>query len=50
MNNNLAGTAKWCENVMVVDADYIDKVAFDLIVNLKDDRAAHPAGRHGALD
>lgn len=35
MNNNLAGTAKWCENVMVVDADYIDKVAFDLIVNFE---------------
>ena len=33
--NNLAGTAKWCENVMVVDADYIDKVAFDLIVNFE---------------
>ena len=35
MNNNLAGTAKWCENVMVADADYIDKVAFDLIVNFE---------------
>ena len=26
---------KWCENVILVDADYIDKVAFDLIVNFE---------------
>lgn len=25
----------WCENVILVDADYIDKVAFDLIVNFE---------------
>ena len=26
---------KWCENVILVDADYIDKVAFDLTVNFE---------------
>ena len=26
---------KWCKNVILVDADYIDKVAFDLIVNFE---------------
>ena len=26
---------EWCENVILVDADYIDKVAFDLIVNFE---------------
>jgi hypothetical protein len=26
---------KWCENVIPVDADYVDKVAFDLIVNFE---------------
>ena len=26
---------KWCKNVVVVDADYVDKVAFDLIVNFE---------------
>lgn len=26
---------KWSENVILVDADYIDKVAFDLIVNFE---------------
>ena len=26
---------KWCENVILVDADYVDKVAFDLIVNFE---------------
>ena len=30
MNN-----AKWNENVILVDADYADKVAFDLIVNFE---------------
>lgn len=30
MNNQ-----KWCENVILVDADYVDKVAFDLIVNFE---------------
>ncbi|MGM9705649.1 MAG: DUF6621 family protein [Prevotella sp.] len=25
----------WCENVILVDADYIDKVAFDLTVNFE---------------
>lgn len=26
---------QWCENVIIADADYIDKVAFDLIVNFE---------------
>ena len=26
---------KWCSNVILVDADYVDKVAFDLIVNFE---------------
>ena len=31
MNNNIQ-EGKWSENVILVDADYIDKVAFHLIV------------------
>ncbi len=27
--------AKWCENVILVDAEYVDKVAFNLIVNFE---------------
>ncbi len=27
--------AQWSENVIIVDADYVDKVAFDLIVNFE---------------
>ena len=34
MNNNQQKT-KWSENVMLVDADYVDKVAFNLIVNFE---------------
>lgn len=30
-----APAEKWCENVILVDAEYIDKVAFDLIVNFE---------------
>ena len=30
MNN-----VKWSENVILVDADYVDKVAFDLTVNFE---------------
>jgi hypothetical protein len=30
MNNN-----KWKENVILADADYVDKVAFDLTVNFE---------------
>lgn len=26
---------RWCENVILVDADYVDAVAFDLIVNFE---------------
>ena len=34
MNNNLQ-ESKWSENVILVDADYVDKVAFNLIVNFE---------------
>ena len=34
MNNNLQ-EGKWSENVILVDADYVDKVAFNLIVNFE---------------
>ena len=26
---------KWSENVIIVDADYVDRVAFDLTVNFE---------------
>ena len=35
MNNNTLTKAKWSENVIIVDADYVDRVAFDLIVNFE---------------
>lgn len=35
MNNDITNTGTWSENVILVDADYIDKVAFDLIVNFE---------------
>ena len=35
MNNAFFQDTKLCENVILVDADYIDKVAFDLIVNFE---------------
>lgn len=34
MNNPLQET-KWSENVILVDADYVDRVAFNLIVNFE---------------
>ena len=34
MNNNLQ-KVRWSENVILADADYIDKVAFNLIVNFE---------------
>ena len=34
MNNN-EQDIKWSENVILVDADYVDKVAFNLIVNFE---------------
>ena len=34
MNNNLQ-EVKWSKNVILVDADYVDKVAFNLIVNFE---------------
>jgi hypothetical protein len=35
MNNNIQEQTKWSENVILVDADYVDKVAFNLIVNFE---------------
>lgn len=35
MNNNLTENISWSENVIIADADYINKVAFDLIVNFE---------------
>ena len=35
MNNDLNREAKWSENVVLVDADYVDSVAFNLIVNFE---------------
>ena len=35
MNNNTLTKANWSENVIIVDADYVDRVAFDLIVNVE---------------
>ena len=34
MNNSIQNI-KWSENVILVDADYVDKVAFNLIVNFE---------------
>ena len=34
MNDNIQ-EGKWSENVILVDADYVDKVAFNLIVNFE---------------
>ena len=34
MNNKIQDT-KWSENVILVDADYVDKVAFNLTVNFE---------------
>lgn len=35
MNDNTLTKANWSENVIIVDADYVDRVAFDLIVNFE---------------
>lgn len=35
MNSLNTNNIKWSENVIIADADYIDKVAFDLIVNFE---------------
>lgn len=35
MNKNTLTKANWSENVIIVDADYVDRVAFDLIVNFE---------------
>lgn len=35
MENINTQNIKWSENVIIADADYIDKVAFDLIVNFE---------------
>ena len=34
MNTNL-DQARWSENVIIADADYVDAVAFDIIVNFE---------------
>ena len=34
MNDNIQ-EGKWSANVILVDADYVDKVAFNLIVNFE---------------
>lgn len=35
MNINQTETVRWCENVIIADTEYIDKVAFDLTVNFE---------------
>lgn len=35
MNSNIVNNCQWSENVIVADADFIDKVAFDLTVNFE---------------
>ena len=35
MNNDLNREVKWSENVVLADADYVDSVAFNLIVNFE---------------
>lgn len=35
MNEKNNDAEKWCENVILVDGDYLDKVAFDLTVNFE---------------
>ncbi len=35
MNTNINQQTKWSENVIIVDADYVDHVAFHLIVNFE---------------
>lgn len=35
MNNVFDNPARWSENVIIADADFIDKVAFDLTVNFE---------------
>ena len=35
MNNDLNIEVKWSENVVLADADYVDSVAFNLIVNFE---------------
>lgn len=35
MNPQETNPTPWSENVIIVDADYVDKVAFELIVNFE---------------
>ena len=35
MNNDIPTKANWSENVIIDDADYVDRVSFDLIVNFE---------------
>ena len=48
MNSLDTNNIKWSENVIIADADYIDRVAFDLTVNFE--RMINPRiHRGGAL-
>ncbi len=35
MNESILNKTEWKENIILVDADYVDKVTFDLIVNFE---------------
>ena len=35
MNVQQPNNIKWSENILIADAGYIDKIAFDLIVNFE---------------
>lgn len=35
MDTQINSEAQWSENIIIVDADYVDSVAFDLIVNFE---------------
>jgi hypothetical protein len=35
MNNQINDNQTWAENIIIIDADYADSVAFDLIVNFE---------------
>ena len=33
MNEQPVSDSQWCENIIIANADFIDRVAFDLTVN-----------------
>ena len=35
MNSDWTTATQWCENIIIADADHVDRVAFDLIVNFE---------------